>query len=134
MANWYGVARSNRFTVKDHKEFLEEIANLELDVHQEDSDPNTVVLFSDTEDGAFASYFYDDEQEEYVDVDLPTIIQRHITEDSCAILMEAGNEKLRYITGWSCAISSKEIVYVNLNEIYKHAEEMMGKPVNFAEY
>lgn len=134
MANWYGTARSNRFTVKDYEAFSEELEHLPLDIHQEDSDPNTLAMFPNTEDGAFPSCFYDDEQEEYIDVDLPAIIQRHITDDSCAILMEVGNEKLRYVTGWSCAISSKEIVRINLYDIYKDAEEMMGNPVNLAEY
>lgn len=129
MANWYGTALSNRFTVKDYEAFSADIEHLPLDVHQENCDPNNLTIFAATEDGAFPTDYYDDESGEYLEADLMGIIQDHITDDSCAILMEVGNEKLRYVTGWACAISSKEINYVNLDDIYDVADKMMGRTV-----
>lgn len=129
MANWYGTARSNKFKVVDVDAFTEELSDVNINI---DIDGDTVTLFGSDESGGWPSWAYDCENAE--EFDLPTVIQRHLQEDSCAVLMEVGAEKLRYVTGWSCAISKNEVVYVNLDEIYKHAEEMMGAPVETATY
>ena len=132
MANWYGTARSNRFKVVDVDAFTEELSDASIDIN---IDGDTVTLFGDDDDtGGWPTTAYDEESGDDYEIDLPSIIQRHIQEDSCAILMEVGAEKLRYVTGWSCAISKKEVVYVNLDEIYRHAEEMMDAPVDTATY
>jgi len=131
MANWYGTARSNKFRVVDVDAFTEELENVNIDI---DIEGDTVTLFGEDDSGGWPSMAYDEEAGDDYEVDLPAIIQRHLQEDSCAVLMEVGAEKLRYVTGWSCAISKNEIVYVNLDEIYQHAEEMMGAPVETATY
>lgn len=131
MANWYGTARSNKFKVVDVDVFTEELSDVDINI---DINGDTITLFGEDDSGGWPTTAYDEESGDYYEVDLPAIIQRHLQEDSCAVLMEVGAESLRYVTGWSCAISKNEIVYVNLEEIYKHAEEMMGAPVETATF
>jgi len=51
-----------------------------------------------------------------------------------AVMQEVGAEKLRYITGWACAINSKgETEVLDISEIYQRAEKL-GKGITRCEY
>jgi hypothetical protein len=132
MANWYGYARSNKFNVEDVDAFKNDL--LEASIEIVDNEDGSVTLFSDEENGGWPTTYYDEESEEYEFVELDRVIQLHIQEGDCAILMEVGAEKLRYLTGTAMAITSKEIQVIDLLQIYDVAEKMVGNTVNLAEY
>jgi hypothetical protein len=51
-----------------------------------------------------------------------------------AVMMEAGSEKLRYVTGYTCAINSKgKVETVNISDIYVKAKEL-GEHITDCEY
>lgn len=131
MANWYGVARSNRFKVKDVDAFKEDLSGLELDITVENG---LILLFSDTEYGSWPSGYFCDEEDDFLMIDLEGIIQEHIVDGEVAILMEVGNEKLRYVTGTAVAISSDRVERISLDAIYDIARSMTDKEINIAEY
>lgn len=54
--------------------------------------------------------------------------------DDVAVFMQAGAEKLRYVSGWAVAINAKkERVEIDLHEIYNRAKDL-GKHITEAIY
>jgi hypothetical protein len=133
MANWYGSARSNYFRVKDKDKFVqwvESIAGLEL---IEDGE-GRVGLLSNDESGGWPCFGYDEEAEDHLDIEVFDEVAAHLEEGSVAVFLEAGAEKLRYITGHAVAVNSKgDTVAVALCDIYRLAESL-GNEVTAAEY
>ena len=138
MANWYGTARSNYFLVKDDQKFLEWASTLPIDAEKCNSgeDEGKWMIYSTEQDsGGWPSYRYDEESEEYIEVDWPSVLSAHLQENEVAILMEAGAEKLRYVTGVATAIAwTGEVISLSLSDIYRQASEGFGVPVTMAEY
>jgi hypothetical protein len=134
MANYYAFARSNYFRVKDISKFEEFCDSLNLTVIKDKNESNLVGFLVEDNDGSLPSYIYNEETDEYEDIDLAEELASHLEEDEVAIFMEVGAEKLRYLVGVAIAVNSKgEIKQVNLGEIYKLADTL-GKNITIAEY
>ena len=133
MANYYGVARSNYFHVGDPKGFTEWCDELgltwEYESTKEESPDMRVAIFSNEEDG-WPSYLYkegNDGEIEEREIDLPHELAQFLAPETVAVLMEVGNEKLRYLTGIAVAVHpSGETLQVTLGDIYRDAHEMWG--------
>jgi hypothetical protein len=135
MATYYETARTNYFLVKDIEAFknrLELFTALEVWVEKMDG-KDYVCLINSNENG-FPFDVYDDILGEYIEIDWEGIFSEHLQDDSVAIIMGAGAEKLRYIHGYAVAFNNKgETRQIHLVDIYKIAEEL-GKDVKKAEY
>lgn len=134
MANFYGIARTNYFKVKDLDLFnawLDEIPDLVL-IEKD----GLVGFYSDCPDsGTFPSSVWNDDANDYIDLDLVQEVAKHLTEDSIAVLMEAGAENKRYISAWAQAVNHNgEVESVSLGDIYDLAEERFGIKPTPAEY
>lgn len=142
MANWYGAARSNYFKVKDAEAFtnwVEAVPSLGY-WRKEDM----FAVYSDCPDsGGWPSERYerveedgdDDFTEDWVAIDLPNELSAHLAEGQVAVLMEAGAEKLRYISGWAVAVNHEgKTVMVSLSNIYDLAEKAFGVKPTDASY
>lgn len=56
-------------------------------------------------------------------------IQKLLPDGEAMILMESGEEKLRYVTGYATVVTNKGIEYLNLTDLaLKTAREMLGDP------
>lgn len=54
-------------------------------------------------------------------------LQKILPDKEAMILMESGNEKLRYVTGFATIVTNKEIRFLNLSDLaVKTAGEMLG--------
>jgi len=134
MANFYGTARTNYFKVKDAEAFKAWVEDL----------PSVVLIekdglfgfYSDCPDsGTFPSSRWDDEKEDFVEIDLTAELAEFLTDDTIAVLMEAGAEKKRYISAWAQAVNHKgEVETISLFDIYGMAEERFGIKPTPAEY
>jgi len=135
MANYYESARSNYFLVKDidsFKQELEPIKSLDIEIEKRDN-KDYVCLLNKNENG-FPWDAYDDILGEYVELDWEGIFSRHLQNDSVAIIMGAGAEKLRYIHGYAIAFNNKgETKVLHLTDIYNLAKEL-GTDIQKAEY
>lgn len=132
MANYIASARSNYFKVKDKDAFLEAMERVP-DVLVEYGNDDTVVLTVQNSDwGGWPSYYYNDEDDiEEEDFDIAELVSEHLKDDSVAIFMEVGAEKLRYVVGYAVAINSKgEREQVSLMDIYELAAGLTNKPEN----
>lgn len=130
MANWHGTARSNYFHVKDDEAFEAWANSLSLDCFQDDEGRYAIAA------QGWPTSNYDDEEDEEYEVFLTMDLSTHLREGEVAVLMEVGNEKLRYLTGTAVAVNHKgEQVSVSLDSIYEKAALAFGNDnITLAEY
>jgi hypothetical protein len=122
MADWNGMARSNYFRVKDEAAFRKWAEDLELEVITDSE--GRFGVYSKTEDGGFPSERLSEDEEEMEDLDFPDELAAHLVEGSIAILMTAGHEKDRYVSGYAIALNSEgKRVELVLSDIYTKAAE-----------
>lgn len=133
MANYYATTRSNYFRVKDAKAFEAWCRRRGIEFWTQDtSDICICYAISGNETGW---PYYDPEKGDAIN--LPAEIASHLDPRDAAILLEIGNEKLRYIVGSATAIHPDgTIVCIKLDDIYEEAEEVFGPDVTItgAEY
>jgi hypothetical protein len=126
MANYYGKSRSNYFKVKDvdkFKNFLNSMYDMEF---IEDGQGRVGFLVTG-EGGSIPCEIWDEESDEYVDLDFDALLAQHLQDDQVAIYQEVGAEKLRYLVGYSVAVNAKgETAMVSINDIYSIAKEKLG--------
>jgi hypothetical protein len=124
MANYIGFCRSSYFKVKDLDAFTAFCAKLDLEVISKRGIDEEMMygFISNREDGAPDGYYEDGD---YVDVDFPKELSKHLADGWVAVYQEIGYEKMRYFTGYSVAVNSHEKEErINIDEIYQIAEEL----------
>lgn len=134
MANYERTARTNYFRVKDREKFIDfakhlksESGNVRVTMRDE---PGKEWRFALGCDGGIDGLFIheDDDPEEAYELFLAGL-QNHIAEDDAVIILEVGNENLKYVTGLATIVTSKAIEYLDLTEIAKRrAAKMLGNP------
>lgn len=131
MANYFAVARSNYFQVKDLAAFRDEAQLYNLTVRDATSPrPQTQGLVmihpdQDGDSGGWPGFVWDDDLEEEVEFDLHGWVAGHLVEGQVAVLEEVGFEKLRYLVGVAVAVNGKgEIRSVQLGDIAEQAREL----------
>ena len=134
MANYYATTRSNYFRVKDAEAFKVWCSELNLEFWTEQFPEHPGDTFyaisAGSGDGGWPSTRWG-EDEDPIDIDMETEIPKHLDPRDVAILLEVGNEKLRYVTGYAIAIhAEKPPVYVNISSIVDKAREEFGADVN----
>ena len=126
MANYYGMSKSNYFKVNDIELFKTELESYPVNVFTVDRDGVELVSFVDNDEneGNVDSY-YDEESDEYIDVDWPDVFRRHLADNWVAIVEGIGNEKYRYFNGYAVAYNNKgEVRSVGINAIYDLARDL----------
>lgn len=131
MANYFAVARSNYFQVKDLGTFRDEAQLYNLTVRDATNPrPQTQGLVmihpdQDGDSGGWPGFVWDDDLEEEVEFDLHGWVAGHLVEGQVAVLEEVGFEKLRYLVGVAVAVNGKgEIRSVQLGDIAEQAREL----------
>jgi hypothetical protein len=122
MADWWGFSRSNYFKVKDKEAFLAWLSDIgEVSVLHEDHDS---IAITGENFGGWPTCRGDDCEP----FDFAEELSGFLLDGEIAVLIEAGAEKLRYITGVAVAIDSggkrTELV---LSDIYDQAEAAFGR-------
>lgn len=136
MADYMASARSNYFRVKDVEGFKKWLGENGLGCYESDGQPGQFMIFPDDGGhGDWPTIFRTDPStgQEY-DVDLFDELSRHLHNEDVAVLMEAGAEKLCYVSGWAVAVNSKgDRVEIALSDIYERAKHL-GKNITEATY
>jgi hypothetical protein len=130
MANYMAAARTNYFRVINEKRYQELFNKLIAEDSIEDFTYETDgVLYHGF--GSYASIDYLTEDEEYDFDEFLLELQKILPEDEAFIYMEAGHEKLRYVTGDVIIVTRKEIVFENsASWAVKKAKELLGEHFN----
>ncbi len=134
MANYECATRTNYFHVKDaerFKAFMQNVCGSEDEVdlwERQDAGGNTVFGFGcyggiaglKNSDGEIDDDSFDNFIAE---------LQKHIADDDAVILLEAGNERLRYVTGGATVITGKECLYLDAESLaVQKAREQLENP------
>lgn len=129
MANWYGTCRSNYFRVKDYDGFVEFLDQFEATLIRKA--PDLVGFISDDEYGMIPHFWPEDGGDA---ISILDGVSEHLAENSVCVVIEAGAEKARYITGHAVAIShTGEMIHVSLGDIYAQAQEEFGGDAQITE-
>lgn len=132
MANYYCTYRSNYFRVKDaevFRKFIAQFGNLFL-LEEDDK----FGFYDESGEAGMPGSYRDQESGDDIEVDFMEELAKHLADEEVAIVMEAGAEKCRYVSGYAIAVNNKgEIRTVSLNDIYQVAKSL-GKNVTPAEY
>ncbi len=142
MANHYATARSNYFAVKDEAAFREWAGLMGLAVLEPDHRAKTaggirrfgIAPGNSGDNGSWPDSTYDADADEVDEFDLTEELAPHLADGEVAVLMEVGNEALRYVTGTAIAVNSRgKTVSINLDAIYDAARKL-GPNITRAEY
>lgn len=122
MANFYCVQRSNYFHVKDPDNFREGMKHVcGEDIHfWEETDEAGAPVFGFGSYGKIDGMALKDENGDW-DMDdesyavFVKFLQQSVTEDDAVIILCAGHEKLRYVTGYAEVITAKDYQTVDLD-------------------
>jgi hypothetical protein len=132
MANYCATARSNYFRVKDDTASEGWCNGLHLEFAKNQEREYAILGIQD--EGGWPSSRVDPESHDVVEIEFEQELAGHLADDYVAVLMEAGHEASRYVTGRAIAINTKgEIKSIHLDQIYELAKEM-GKIVTEAAY
>lgn len=131
MSNWYGACRTNYVQVKDIQAVKDAFQPFPIEIHE--SADGLITLLSNDEYGGWPSSTEDaDGNETPFDFELIVPFLEH---GQVLIVMCAGAEKLRYITGDAHAYAwDGRHAKVSLDDIYDLAEKKFGVSVSMAEY
>ena len=132
MTDYEAKFRSNYFTVKDATAFKTFCEQYELEFIEKDG--RCGFLMSFFTDNGFPLFAWDHEKEEGIDV-LNNLIQ-HLAEGQVAIIIETGNEKLRYLKAQAWVISSEgKLKHLDLTNLaLEAAKELTEEDVTGPEY
>ena len=136
MANWCGASRSNYFRVKDEAAFREWAMSLNIGIFQNNQDAAMFAVHPGEYrgDGSWPSYDYDECEE----IHFVNQLSAHLAAGEIAVLMTAGAENLRNVTGDAVAVNPQDqVVSISLNDIYVQAARRFRVPrssITLAEY
>lgn len=137
MANYYCSVRTNYFHVKDpeaFREFMQTVVGNEGSIHiWEETDLNGDPTFGFGCYGAVLGVATDgtdgDEEyeEEYDFEEFIFQLSEHVAPDDAVIMIEVGNEKLRYLVGSALIVTEYDHEYLDLSTLaVERAAQMLG--------
>lgn len=144
MADYIAAARTNVFRVRDAKTFIDAVGKVAPDVVVEVRDwqhanktpthnelpGDAVMMYSESCHGDWPNYGVDEINNDF-EIDWPALVSEHMVDDQVCVIMEAGSEKLRYISGWATAIySDGRSVSISLTDIYAKTAAEFGVDEN----
>ncbi len=138
MANYECVTRSNNFRVKDpeaFRKFMSRVYGSNKVNLWEQKDKEDRLVFGFGLFGGIGGYASeetadDDDLEEYTDYDVFLDgLQKHIAADDAIIIVEGGNESLRYIIGSAVVVTRNAIEYFDVTNLAtRRAAELLENP------
>jgi len=132
MANYYSTTRTNYFQVKNIKKFEDELYKFSenLEIH---TNEKGVCILDHLGEG-FPSNYYNEENEDYLDIEWGDFFSKHLEKNYVAVIVESGAEKLRYVIGYASAYTwDGRSTHISLDDIYKKAIENFGSNIKITE-
>lgn len=138
MANYMSTTRTNYFRVKDPEAFRTFMATVEGTEGSvelwEEKDNNGNLVFGFGTYGSLSGICdvgeagtdvtSEPDYEEFING-----LQDHVAEDDAVIILEAGNEKLRYVVGSATIVTSRDCEYLNITDLaVSRVSALLGNP------
>lgn len=129
MSDWYGGSRTNYVKIKDMDGLKKALEPFDLEIVEDRDSPNSIALLPNSEYGDWPTWAYTEDGEE-IELDPVGHICPFMEEGQVLVIMEAGAERLRYISGWAQAFTwDGRFVEVSLHQIYEKAAQEFGVPL-----
>ncbi len=130
MATYTGIGRTNTFAVKDVAALKEAVGSLCTVVPENNTQgPGRVTLLDNGGESGDWSLYDWDADDEAGPIFVPDVIAEHLQDGQVAVFVHVGNERLRYLGGFSVAVHSDgRQVRVNLDGIYDLISTEFGVP------
>lgn len=138
MANYCCTIRTNYFHVKDEQKFrdlMDRVYGGEDSVdlwESKDKDGNTVFgfgIYGGIAGVRNAKEDYDEDVDETAYDEFIDGLQECVADDDAIIILESGNEKLRYVVGSATIITSKHYEYISITHTAtRKAAELLKNP------
>ena len=144
MANLRGAARSNYFSVRPElwDEFKTYCEFFDITIEEADTAPDGPILIhgGNTDTGTWPSWSTKAKTPEFLAADIDTDfgavewkplkqMPKYLCDDEVVILVEAGNEKLRYVYGYAFAFNNKgKMVEIGTGQINDLAKTLTRNP------
>lgn len=136
MANYYATERTNYFLVNNEEGFLEDVQTFlgNHEILRKEKDGKTYfAILGDYDNGQGLPAYYEHEGDTF-ELEWADFFKAHLAEGSVAIIMHAGNEKMRYVMGYAYAYNWKgEVKTIDLRDIYELAKEL-GNDITEVEF
>lgn len=129
MGNYTEQARSNYFKVKDLEKFKSFLNKYYLLLIKQ---KGTELVGFIAQDGIPSWNKETDEELDFLD-----LLSKHLVKDEVAIIIGNGEEDMKYLTGFACAVNSKgKEKMISLYDIHEQAKKLTKTPDNItlAEY
>jgi hypothetical protein len=126
MADYYAASRSNYFKVNDAAAFETWCGEVSLQFWKDDG---SYAIFPDDDCdlGTWPAIGTAADEDDLDQDNLFAALARHLVPGHIAVLVEVGNEKLRYLGGYALAIDSDgRRAEVSLDDIYDKARAVFG--------
>lgn len=121
------LVRSNYFAVQDEQSFLSFCNRHGLGVIQQGDNPRLFGFLSDGQEQPFLDL---EEGGDYI-----AELSQHLADGSVAVVMQVGNDKMRFFLGHCWALNNKgHVREIDLSDIYDAAQPLGSIPVTRAEY
>lgn len=133
MANYYCTSRTNYFRVTDEQKYAALYAGLygsEDSVEDFTEKHNSELWHGFGSEGWMGWRVDPDDEPDCDGMDgFYEALQEILPDDEAFIFMEAGAEKLRYVTGYVVVVTAKKIRYMSLADwAVASAKDMLGNP------
>lgn len=139
MANYYCSARTNYVKLTDVEALKKSLNPFGCTVSSSNINADMHCILGNSEDGF--SITVDDEDDQFTEFDFKKHVMPFVQEEEVLVIIEIGNEKLKYLTGEATALIRRGEVIdktnISLDYIYNIAAERFGKPqgtITVAEY
>lgn len=132
MANYYSTARTNYIKLTDAEALKESLKPFGCTVVSSNTNTDMHCILGDNDSGFNVTI--DDEDDQSTEFDFETHVMPFVREEEVLVIIEIGNEKLRYLTGEATALIRRgevvERVDIGLNQIYDMAAKKFNKPLD----
>lgn len=127
MADPVSYARTNWFRVKDEESFrawAAEISGVRVVCTE-----GYFALIAEDDGGGFPSAYFDEKTQEEYEFDIVAELSDRLAEDSVAVFVTVGHERMRSLWGFARAINSNGLeVSIDLDAIFVMAADELGPP------
>lgn len=134
MANYCCTIRTNYFHVKDEnafRTFMNRVYGCEDNIELwEEKDEDGRAVFGFGVYGGISGIRDQDDDEDSSYDDFIDKLQESVADDDAVIILESGNEKMRYVVGSATIVTSSDYKYSDIADIaVKQAGEMLHNPL-----
>ena len=106
VSNWYGAAKSNFVKVKDLDALRKALEPWSIKIQENCAADGKICLLASSDEGGWPSWGTDEEGAD-VEFSFADLVVPHLVEGEVLVVVEAGHEGLRCITGFAEAFDTK---------------------------